>query len=60
MQAIANETGINFISVKGPELLNMASLIPSGCSTACQHFVVALVCSEIQTCLQANELYCGL
>lgn len=24
-KAIANETGINFISVKGPELLNMAS-----------------------------------
>ena len=23
MQAIANESGINFISVKGPELLNM-------------------------------------
>ena len=24
-QAIANEAGINFISVKGPELLNMVS-----------------------------------
>ena len=23
LQAIANESGINFISVKGPELLNM-------------------------------------
>ena len=26
LQAIANETGINFISVKGPELLNMVRL----------------------------------
>lgn len=26
MQAIANETGINFISVKGPELLNMVGV----------------------------------
>ena len=25
LQAIANEAGINFISVKGPELLNMVS-----------------------------------
>lgn len=25
LQAIANESGINFISVKGPELLNMVS-----------------------------------
>ena len=26
LQAIANESGINFISVKGPELLNMVPL----------------------------------
>ena len=26
LQAVANESGINFISVKGPELLNMVSL----------------------------------
>jgi len=35
MQAIANETGINFISVKGPELLNMVGVfalwLPCGC-----------------------------
>ena len=29
LQAIANESGINFISVKGPELLNMVSTIMS-------------------------------
>ena len=28
-KAIANEAGINFISVKGPELLNMVSIYPS-------------------------------
>ena len=26
-QAVANESGINFISVKGPELLNMVSFL---------------------------------
>ncbi len=26
-KAVANEAGINFISVKGPELINMVSLI---------------------------------
>ncbi len=30
MQAIANESGVNFISVKGPELLNMV-----GCVCVC-------------------------
>ncbi len=25
LQAVANESGLNFISVKGPELLNMVS-----------------------------------
>ena len=27
LQAVANESGINFISVKGPELLNMVSYL---------------------------------
>lgn len=28
-KAVANEAGINFISIKGPELLNMVSIIGS-------------------------------
>lgn len=32
-KAIANEAGINFISIKGPELLNMVNII-----LGCWHF----------------------
>lgn len=34
-QAVANESGINFISVKGPELLNMVSFVTNDYTVCC-------------------------